>query len=280
MSMNQRGSALAPETYGRRLYLAALILVVALSVAGNAVYAYSAAPTGELSLSPGWSAAAHTIPPAVLLLVTEVLAVASTKFSGRGRAWALAGVVVVAVSAFVLSFDALREVAIMARVRIELAWLVPIMLDVAIVVSTMLVLMASRQIQRDRVALLSQESPEVAGAAVVASAAQSAQQAEPELAPVADQPASQVAEVADSASQPVADQPTSQVAEVADRVREMTGTTKEAEEVSRVLELAEEGLSQRAISAEVGIDRSTIGKWIKAAAEIRAEAGSVPVAVG
>lgn len=56
----------------------------------------------------------------------------------------------IAAAAFTLSFDALYEVARMAKVRARLAWLVPVMLDVAIIVCTVLVLMASRQIQRDR----------------------------------------------------------------------------------------------------------------------------------
>lgn len=140
------------ETYGRRLYIAVLVFVSLLSVAGNAVYAHAAPATVDASLPPGWAAGAHMIPPVLLLLVTEVLAMASTKFSGKGRAWALAGVVVIAAAAFILSFDALYEVARMAKVRSELAWLVPVMLDVSIIVCTVLVLMASRQMQRDRVA--------------------------------------------------------------------------------------------------------------------------------
>ena len=142
------------ETYGRGLYLGVLVFVSLLSVAGNAVYAYAAPEVSTTSLSPGWAAAAHMIPPVTLLLVTEVLAMASAKFAGRGRAWALAGVIVIAAAAFALSFDALYEVAQMAKVRASLAWLVPVMLDVAIIVCTTLVLMASRQIQRDRAALL------------------------------------------------------------------------------------------------------------------------------
>lgn len=140
------------DTYGRGLYASVLLFLSLLSVAGNAVYAYAAPPQSETSLSPGWAAAAHMIPPVLLLLVTEVLATATAKFSGRGRAWALAGVVAIAVAAFTLSFDALYEVAQMAKVRHQLAWLVPVMLDAAIVVCTLLVLMASRQMQADRAA--------------------------------------------------------------------------------------------------------------------------------
>ncbi|MEJ9079299.1 DUF2637 domain-containing protein [Gordonia malaquae] len=140
------------ETYGRGLYVGVLAVASLLSVAGNAVYAYAAPATVEPSLSPGWAAAAHMVPPVLLLLVTEVLAMASTKFDGPGRAWALAGVVVIAGAAFALSFDALYAVAEMAKVRSSLAWLVPVMLDASIIVCTILVLMASRRMQRDRAA--------------------------------------------------------------------------------------------------------------------------------
>lgn len=141
------------ETYGRGLYVGVLAVASLLSVAGNAVYAYAAPATVEPSLSPGWAAAAHMVPPVLLLLVTEVLAMASTKFDGPGRAWALAGVVVIAGAAFALSFDALYAVAEMAKVRSSLAWLVPVMLDASIIVCTILVLMASRRMQRDRAAV-------------------------------------------------------------------------------------------------------------------------------
>lgn len=331
-----------PDTYGRGLYLAVLAFVSALSVAGNAVYAYASPATVETSLSPGWAAAAHMIPPVLLLLVTEVLATASTRFTGRGRAWALSGVVGIAAAAFALSFDALHEVARMAKVRDGLAWLVPVMLDVAIVVCTILVLMASRQIQRDRALAdrlvagggstsadwvadrpttsavadptlvdpvadppvsqvadqpVAVESPQVAAAAASEPpAADAPQSATNEVAdqPVAggpvvvvdtvDPPASQTAdsvavdhsiidsEVADS----VADQPAATVADfepevadladLAERVHRESGTTKPVEIVAQVLELARQGgLSQRAIAAEAGVDRTLVSRWTKVA---------------
>ncbi|GAA3042920.1 hypothetical protein GCM10010528_23170 [Gordonia defluvii] len=327
-----------PDTYGRGLYLAVLVFVSLLSVVGNAVYAYAATASTTPSLPPGWAAAAHMIPPVLLLLVTEVLATASTRFTGRGRAWALSGVVVIAAAAFTLSFDALYEVARMAKVRAELAWLVPVMLDVAIIVCTVLVLMASRQIQRDR-ALADRL---VAGggstnADWVADRPTTSAVADPTLVdPVADQPVSQVADqpaaVADSvadqpvtggspqaaaaaASEPpvaaapqsatdevadrpvaggpvvvadtvdppasqtadsVADQPAATVADfepevadladLAERVHRESGTTKPVEIVAQVLELARQGdLSQRAIAAEAGVDRTLVSRWTKVA---------------
>lgn len=145
MSSNNR----KPETYGRGTYTAVLVLVAMLSVVGNVVYGLTAAPTTDTALSPGWAGVAHAVPPIILLAITEVLALGTAKLGGRGRAWTLGGVVVIAIAAFALSFDALYEVAVMARVRPELAWLVPVMLDVAIVVCTVMVLTAGRQIAAD-----------------------------------------------------------------------------------------------------------------------------------
>ena len=329
------------ETYGRGLYVGVLVFVSLLSVAGNAVYAYAAPAVSEASLSPGWAAAAHMIPPVTLLLVTEVLAMASAKFAGRGRAWALAGVVVIAVAAFALSFDALYEVALMAKVRAELAWLVPVMLDVAIIVCTTLVLMASRQMQRDRAEAATAvvvDRPRVGDSTrgdvaithstnlppvddhpvVVADYAQSPQVSEvvagyaaatpavghqpvdqPATAPVAvaesatdpapatgwllgDSPAEGVGDSATTpapatpadhppvADQAVVDSPTTAtdlLEAVAEAVHAATSTTKPLRAVVDVLRLADEGESQRAIAAEVGVDRSLVRKWTMAAEE-------------
>lgn len=138
-----------PETYGRGTYTAVLVLVAMLSVVGNVVYGLTAVPTIDAALSPAWAGVAHAVPPIILLAITEVLALGTAKLGGRGRTWTLGGVVVIAIAAFALSFDALYQVAVMARVRPELAWLVPVMLDVAIVVCTVMVLTAGRQIAAD-----------------------------------------------------------------------------------------------------------------------------------
>lgn len=61
---------------------------------------------------------------------------------------------------------------------------------------------------------------------------------------------------------PAHDEPTTTVAEI---IHAETGTTKPVEAVAAVLRLAESGESQRAIAAEVGVDRSLVRKWIAAA---------------
>ncbi|GAA4741875.1 DUF2637 domain-containing protein [Gordonia alkaliphila] len=285
------------ETYGRRLYASVLVFVSLLSVAGNAVYAYAAPPVTSTSLSPGWAAAAHMIPPVTLLLVTEVLAMASTKFTGRGRAWALAGVVVIAAAAFALSFDALFVVAQMAKVRVELAWLVPVMLDVAIVVCTVLVLMASRQIQRDRVAGLgSVDAPTepvaltpnelVALTPVVRSAERPTDPGGGPTEPVVHGAAEPVARpdefLTDRPHEPVeldstddldrsSETSSTEWIDLAERVRSTTSITADTADLARVLEMDAAGASRGEIAGEVGRAKSTIGGWIKTAAEVAPE---------
>ncbi len=104
--------------------------------------------------------------------------------------------------------------------------------------------------------------------------------------PVAEQPPATVELVADQspatatgvADRPVADdEPASaplvadgdvaapEVADLARRVHQESATTKPLEDVAEVLELAEAGMSQRAIAAEVGVDRTVVSRWIKIA---------------
>ncbi|EGD57165.1 helix-turn-helix domain-containing protein [Gordonia neofelifaecis] len=68
--------------------------------------------------------------------------------------------------------------------------------------------------------------------------------------------------VGDSATTPVEVVSTDAIAE---RVHAESGTTKPVEAVAAVLRLAAEGGSQRAIAAEVGVDRSLVRKWTQAA---------------
>ena len=94
-----------------------------------------------------------------------------------------------------------------------------------------------------------------------------------DLPPVAD---SSLDELADS----VADEPPAagDLADLAERVHAATGTTKPVEAVVRVLELSQEpDVSQRSISTEVGVDRTLVSKWIKAADELVDERPSLAV---
>lgn len=139
------------ETYGRGFFVAVLVAVSVLSVIGNMAYASKAAPLTDSSLSSGWAALGHAMIPILLLAMTEVLALATRKFRrGRGRTFAQCGVAVIALAAFAMSFAALHEFGLMLRVHDPLAYLVPVVLDVAIVVCTALVLMASEEMRRDR----------------------------------------------------------------------------------------------------------------------------------
>ncbi|MFM9378596.1 DUF2637 domain-containing protein [Gordonia sp. VNK21] len=291
------------ETYGRGLYAAALAFFSVLSVVGNAVYAYRAAPSPvDGSLPPGWAAAAHMIPPVALLLVTEVVAAATTRLpAGRARWVGLVGAGVIAAAAFALSFDALHAVAEMAKVRTELAWLVPVMLDVAIVVCTTLVLTASERVRADRL-----PSVESVGRADELDPVPNLRPAElteqgemtsievpvhrpTERPTTPDQAARSIDQPNDSVGRPdrpVAERPdrlgespvdrpgglatdaSTDWSAVAERVLATTSVTADADDLAHVLALDAAGLSRQKIADEVGRAKSTIGGWIKAAESV------------
>lgn len=97
-------------------------------------------------------------------------------------------------------------------------------------------------------------------AATVELAADQSPATNPEVAdsPVADEQPASAPPVADGGAADPG------VADLARRVHEESATTKPLEDVAEVLELAEAGMSQRAIAAEVGVDRTLVSRWIKA----------------
>jgi hypothetical protein len=103
------------------------------SVAGNVAHAVLTAPSGRLGLA----AAAAVVPPAVLLGATHSVALlVRTRRVGFSYWCALAMTVALAGCAFVLSFDALRELATALGMPRDRAWLWPVAIDVSIANST------------------------------------------------------------------------------------------------------------------------------------------------
>ncbi|WP_435594681.1 DUF2637 domain-containing protein [Tsukamurella tyrosinosolvens] len=125
------------ELTPRRYWATALTLAVAVSVAGNIGHALLTA-TSDLRL---FAAAAAALPPLALLLVTEGL----MRTAGHGRRrWAyaagVAGAVAIAALAFVLSFTALRELAIALGQPEAVAAGWPLLADATIAVSSVMLL--------------------------------------------------------------------------------------------------------------------------------------------
>jgi hypothetical protein len=117
-----------------------LILATSVSVAGNVAHAVLTAPNATVRLA----AAAAVVPPAVLLGSTHSVALLVKARRVGFTYWcALAMTIALAGCAFVLSFDALCDLAVALGVRPDRAWLWPVAIDVSIANSTLSLLSLS-----------------------------------------------------------------------------------------------------------------------------------------
>jgi hypothetical protein len=111
-----------------------LILATSVSVAGNVAHAVLTAPSGTMQLA----AAAAVVPPAVLLGSTHSVALLVKAHRVGFNYWcALTMTIALAGCAFVLSFDALRDLAVALGMPPDRAWLWPVAIDVSIANSTL-----------------------------------------------------------------------------------------------------------------------------------------------
>lgn len=126
-----------------RFFWTVLLCATGISVGGNAIHA----TLNTTSVPPALAAAVATVPPMVLLAATEGLSLLMRTRRGHSAAYwcALGMTALLAVCAFVLSFDALRDLAGRAGVRAELAWLWPIAVDASIAQCTVALLSLSRR---------------------------------------------------------------------------------------------------------------------------------------
>jgi hypothetical protein len=100
-----------------------------MSVTGNVAHAVLQAPAGAVVLAAG----AALVPPVVLLAATHSVALLVRTRAGGLTYWcALAMTLALAACAFVLSFDALRSLAVTLGLPDSIAWLWPCAMDVAI----------------------------------------------------------------------------------------------------------------------------------------------------
>jgi hypothetical protein len=120
-----------------RFFWAWLIMATGVSVAGNVAHAVLTAPMGTVRLA----AAAAVVPPAVLLGSTHSVALLVRAHRVGLHYWcALAMTFALAGCAFVLSFDALRDLAVALGMPAARAWLWPVAIDVSIANSTLALL--------------------------------------------------------------------------------------------------------------------------------------------
>jgi hypothetical protein len=135
--------AVLDEHRAKRFFWTVLILATCGSVAGNVTHAVLNAPAGTVIVA----AAAALVPPMVLLGATHSVALLVRTRGDTGLAYwcALAMMLALALCAFVLSFDALRALAITAGIEQRFAWLWPLAIDVSIAQATMALLSLTRR---------------------------------------------------------------------------------------------------------------------------------------
>jgi Protein of unknown function (DUF2637) len=120
-----------------RFFWVWLVTASSMSVAGNVTHAIMTAPRATVALA----AAAAVVPPAVLLGSTHSVALlVKTRRAGASYWCALTMTIGLAGCAFVLSFDALRDLAISLGFHPDRAWLWPVAIDVSIAQSTLALL--------------------------------------------------------------------------------------------------------------------------------------------
>jgi Protein of unknown function (DUF2637) len=132
----------AQQRRATRFFWTVLLSATTVSIAGNAVHAVlntTAVPTAL-------AAAVATVPPLVLVGSTEGVALLVRARRGSSVAYwcALAMTALLAACAFVLSFDALQDLATRAGIDRQLAWLWPIAIDASIAQCTVALLSLSR----------------------------------------------------------------------------------------------------------------------------------------
>src|SRR3954467_326606 len=117
-----------------RFFWTWLILATLVSLVGNVAHAWLTAQPGSQWLA----ACVAAVPPTALLLSVHGLAVlAKATASGAVYRGAVAATGALAVGAFILSFVALRDLAVIAGIRPGLAPVLPLVIDLAIGVATL-----------------------------------------------------------------------------------------------------------------------------------------------
>jgi len=125
-----------------RFFWCWLVVATSMSLCGNVAHALLIAPADTR-----WMAAvAALVPPVVLLAAMHSMGLLARTRTGGGVYWvALAATVLLALGAFVLSFDALRSLAVTVGIRPAISWIWPAVIDVAIAQATLCLLSLGRR---------------------------------------------------------------------------------------------------------------------------------------
>lgn len=252
-----------------RFFWAELLLVAAMSIAGNVVHAWMNAPDGAEPVA----AFVATFPPIALLAATHgVGLLVRAQDRARLAYWAVVALTAaIAVAAFRLSFDALRELAVQVGMEDSTAWLFPVIVDGAIGQATVALLVLARPAPAKEAA----DEPDAPDcdtmtfehipAAPVTPAAPFRPTPRPTSAP-APQPAPTPVAVIDRGAfvappaNPVPEPVTAPAPQQPDQIRHSD------EKRATVLDLVRCGAgSNRAIGERTGVSEGTVRRWRKEA---------------
>ncbi|WP_459549907.1 DUF2637 domain-containing protein [Nocardia sp. X0981] len=125
-----------------RFFWAELLLVAAMSIAGNIIHAWINAPEGKQEIAAFFA----SFPPIALLAATHgVGLLVKAKNGAKFAYWCVVALTAgIAAVAFRLSFDALKELGVQVGMSEHLAFLMPIIIDGAIGQATIALLVLAR----------------------------------------------------------------------------------------------------------------------------------------
>lgn len=238
-----------------RFFWTWLILASCVSLAGNVLHAWHTAPADTR-----WIAACvAAVPPTVLLLAVHGLAVlARVSASGRVYRASVAATGMVAVSAFILSFVALRELAVIAGIRPALAPVLPLVIDLAIGVATLaLVAIGDKPARHARTATRCARTPAAIGATPNSA---------PTIAPTATTATISRDTAAPSGTENASITVNDQTRELAATLVTEKVTRQPVETVVRILAAHDAGDPLNRIAKNIGVHHSAVARVIDAAA--------------
>ncbi|GFG87772.1 helix-turn-helix domain-containing protein [Mycolicibacter algericus] len=244
-----------------RFFWTWLILSTCVSLVGNVAHAWILATPDTQWLATGVA----VVPPTVLLLGVHGLAVlAKASTFGHTYRVALAATTALALGAFLLSFVALRDLAVIAGIRPGLAPVLPLVIDLAIGVATLaLVAVGDQPARRRRNAPC---SADIAAAPTARSAspnrghqtAPPASKAAMERSGAGTRRAQGAAVGADAYARGLA-------AELAAELVAMKATSQPVDVVTQILAARQAGDPLNRIAKRVGVHHSTVARIINAA---------------
>ncbi|MBN7388559.1 Protein of uncharacterised function (DUF2637) [Mycobacteroides abscessus subsp. abscessus] len=239
----------------------------AVSLCGNVAHAVLTATTGTRWLA----ASVAAVPPTVLLASVHGIAVlAKTSASGRVYRAAVTATTGLALGAFLLSFVALRDLAVLAHIPAPLAFVLPLVIDLAIGVAT-LALVAVGDKPTRRVAQRAAQ-PQVSKPSATPTAPRPTPSTAPPAAPSAPRTTSTDAPATPrpaptTAPQKVSDAPTPapEVLALAERIVSSKSVRQPVNTVARILMLAESESRKNVIADKAGVHHSVVTKVMESA---------------